>query len=117
MISICSWNKPIEFNLSDIIKDPYKNELTIILDVFPLSILSLDDLNLSSIIKTDLPLTDMTYVIENGQLKLTYKFNETVQGKNGSILFDPSGDPRFFATPPKNFSLILNPSNIPAVLL
>lgn len=115
--STCSWNKPFEIGLKNIIKTPQQNQLTFVLDIFPLDLLSLDHIDFSSMIHTDLPLSNVSYKVENGQLKLTYDFNETLQGRTGSISFSPSASPLFFATPTTNLSFVVEPTNnLPAVV-
>lgn len=113
--SMCSYNQPLTMDVTELNKDPSANKLTVVIKI-PENITGLDGIDFTTLLTTDMPLYNPTYTFSNGVLSLTYDYNITVQGTNGSITLNPSWNSQFFAMPNTVINITIDPTNnLPAL--
>lgn len=77
----------------------------------------MNDLNWTAVLTSNLPLYNGTYTYSNGELTLTYEYNETLEYTNVTFYFSPFLDYYFEETPGSTFGLeLVLPSNEPIVV-
>lgn len=87
--SMCSYSQPLNMSIGGVIKNPTSNTLTFKINISP-NITSLDGINFTEIIWTNLPLLNPRFVYSNGVLELTYDYDTNMQFANGTFYFNPS---------------------------
>lgn len=113
--SMCSYNQPLNADMTQLNKDPLANKLTVVLHI-PDNIKGLDTLDFSGLLSTDLPLSNPTFTFENGVLSVVYDYNQTVQGFRGSVTINPNWNSQFFAMPNTTINITIDPTNnLPAI--
>ena len=117
--SICSHNQSLSLNMVNIFKSPAANKLTFFMSLASNTVSSaqlpanLSSVNFSNCITTPPGLSNPAYTYSDGVLQLTYDFNETIEGKNISIVFNPTAEFPFSGV----LTLPVTPTNnLPAVV-
>lgn len=107
--STCSYNKPLNLTINNITKVPGQNSLTLNLSIGPM-LPNLSTLNFSSILSTNLPLSNPRVIVNpDGTLSITYDYNTTIDGSSLQLTVNPaSADQSFFALPPSVIDIPLN---------
>lgn len=86
--SLCSYNKPLDLTLTSSTKDIKSNTVVFEIVVGP-ALKVLDTFNFSTIMTSNIPNAQISFVYSNGQLKVTVQYNESIQSKNVSIELSP----------------------------